>query len=146
MNNKLLEYKEFIKNGVLEHAQMTYKFEPYVQKYGRVYVYCGGLKGNTTEHNPPHFVVDLNNGEAFRIKIPLINENNLTEKDIIFLDEHPLTGKDIKNLLDWLKSLSKKAKIIDNLDISNLKYVAKSWNFLNFDDDNVDKIDASIFN
>jgi hypothetical protein len=142
---KIFEYKEFLKNGLLEHAQMTYKSELFVQKYGRVYVYGGGLMGNTKEHNPPHFVVELNSGEEFRVKIPTINENDLTEKEIVFLDEHPLSVKDIKSLVSWLKSLSKKAKIIDNVNISNLKYVAKSWNFLNLEDNNVDKIDLKVF-
>ena len=106
----------------------------------------GITKGNTTEHNPPHFVVEMNNGEAFRVKIPPINENILTEKDIVFLDEHTLTGKDIKNLVSWLKSRSKKAKQFANIDVSNLKYIVTTWNLLNSDDDNIDKIDASIFN
>jgi hypothetical protein len=143
---KILEYKSFLELNMFEHAQITYKSELFVQKYGKVYVYGGGLKGNTKEHNPPHFVVHINKENIFRVKIPLVNENKLVKDDVIFLDKNPLNIKDIKYLVDWLKSESIASTITKNEKMSNLKYISSSWNTLNFGDDNVYLIDLSIFN
>ena len=67
---KIAEFNTFKHNLQLEFAQITDKNDFFYQNIGKIKVYGGGEDGNTSEHNPPHFHVELNDGKEVRIIIP----------------------------------------------------------------------------
>ena len=57
---KIFEYSEFNHKMLLEFAQVTDQNDFFCQNYGKIKVYGGGEDGNTREHNPPHFHIEMN--------------------------------------------------------------------------------------
>ena len=123
------EFVTFKHNLLLEFAQMTNKKDFFYQNYGKIKVYGGGEDGNTKEHNPPHFHIEMNNGSEIRIIIP----KNINDK-LISLDDE-INSKLIKNLIKWFNEPFK----TDNKK-NNLEALQEYWNTLNDGDENIDKI------
>ena len=145
VSKKVFEYKEFIDSNLYEQAQMTYKNELFVQDVGTIYVVGGGYNGKQREHGIPHFKLVKNNGEELRIVIPQKKVNKITIDDIFILDKRELDRNEKKLLLNWLKDNSKRAKIVSNIDRTNLIHIVTQWNELNFDDNNVQQIPWGIY-
>lgn len=125
---KIFEFKEFKHNLLLEFAQITNKNDFFYQNYGKIKVYGGGEDGNTREHNPPHFHIEMNNIEI-QVIIPLNIEDEL--KTI----NGELNSKLIKDLRKWFKLPFKNDK-----NKNNYEALKEYWNTLNDGDENVDKI------
>ena len=142
---KIFEFKEFINNTLIEHAQITHKSDKFYQLTGKIIVNGGGLNGNRREHGKPHFKLIKNDGEEIRITIPQKNEKDLTINDIDILDNMDISIKLKKNILDWLKDVSFKSKEVFNSNTSNLKYAAFQWNELNEEDKNIKIINLDIY-
>lgn len=125
---KIFEFKDFKHNLLLEFAQITNKNDFFYQNYGKIKVYGGGEDGNTREHNPPHFHIEMNNIEI-QVIIPLNIEDEL--KTI----NGQLNSKLIKDLRKWFKMPFKNDK-----NKNNYEALKEYWNTLNDGDENVDKL------
>lgn len=123
------EFKTFKHDLLLEFAQLTDKDDFFYQKHGKIKVYGGGGEGNTREHNPPHFHLDLNNGSEIQVIIP----NNINDE--LMTINGNLNSKMKKELIKWLLLPSK----LDNTH-NNFEMIRILWNALNNGDDNVDQI------
>lgn len=123
------EFKIFKHDLLLEFAQITDKNDFFYQKHGKIKVYGGGGEGNTREHNPPHFHLDLNNGSEIQVIIP----NNINGELQTINGE--LNTKIIKELRKWFEMPFKTDNTKNNYDA-----LREYWNTLNDGDDNVDQI------
>lgn len=126
---KIFEFNTFKHNSLLEFAQITDKNDFFYQNFGKIKVYGGGEDGNTREHKPPHFHVELNNGDEIRIIIPNNIEDELESLDV------NLNIKLVKNLKKWFLIPFKM-----NKNKNNYQALKEYWNTLNDGDDNVDLI------
>lgn len=129
MKNLIKEFNTFKHTLILEFAQITTKTDFFYQNYGKIKVYGGGEDGNTKEHNPPHFHIEMNIGYEMRVVIP----KNIND-ELISLDRE-INNKVIKDLKKWFELPFKNDK-----NKNNLEALKEYWNTLNDDDENVDKI------
>ena len=127
--NIINEFNIFKHNLLLEFAQITNKNDFFYQNYGKIKVYGGGEDGNTREHNPPHFHIEMNNNIEIQVIIPPNIDDEL--KTI----NGQLNNKIIKDLQKWFKMPFKTDR-----NKNNYEALKEYWNTLNDGDENVNKI------
>jgi len=116
-------------NAELEFAQITDKSDFFYQKYGKIKIYGGGEDGIKKERNPPHFHLEMTNGEEIQVVIPINIDGEL--KTIT----GALNSEMIEDLRKWFVMPFK----LDNTK-NNYKALKVFWNTLNDGDDKVEKI------
>ena len=126
---KSREFSSIKHNVQLEFAQITDRNDFFYQNVGKIKVYGGGEDGNLSEHNPPHFHVELNDDKEVRIIIP----DNID--DVITSMDAELNSKFIDDLKKWFMLPFKMDK-----NKNNYQALKVFWNTLNDGDDKVDKI------
>ena len=154
-NHLYTKLNEFVENGKIsiddytthKHAdsvdvRMSTDEEEIQNILGKIYIVSGDLK-HISDIGSPYFKVVQNDGEKYKVKIPLIKANELTTDDIKTSADLDLETKEI--LVDWLKSKSTKAENKIGIINSNVKFCASTWNLLNINDGDMYHINTKLY-